>query len=70
MIGRNSSASSSLLRRGGGFGVDSLEQARKHLLLDLVNRRFEAFDLAAGGFAASGLADVEAVHRAADRVVD
>src|SRR6476620_10339221 len=30
-----------------GFGVDALEEARKHLLLDAVDRRFEALDLAA-----------------------
>ena len=29
--------------RGGGFGIDALEQARKHLLLDPVDRGFEAF---------------------------
>ena len=43
MIGRNSSASSSLRERRRGFGVDALEQARKHLLLDPVDRGLEAF---------------------------
>ena len=36
-----------LAERRGGFGVDALEQARKHLLLDPVDRGFEAFGLAA-----------------------
>ena len=30
--------------RRRGFGIDALEQARKHLLLDPVDRGFEAFD--------------------------
>ena len=40
-----------LVERRGGFGVDALEQAREHLLLDLVDRGFEAFGLAVAGFA-------------------
>ncbi len=45
-----------LAERGGRFGIDALEQARKHLFLDPVNRGFEAFGLAAAGFAAGVLA--------------
>ncbi len=36
-----------LAERRRGFGIDALEQARKHLLLDPVDRGFEAFALAA-----------------------
>ena len=36
-----------LAERRRGFGVDALEQARKHLFLDAVDRGFEAFGLAA-----------------------
>ena len=54
-----------LVERRGGFGVDPLEQARKHLFLDPVDRGFEAFGLRAGGIAAGVLARGEAVHRAA-----
>ena len=45
-----------------GFGIDALEQAREHLFLDPVDRGFEAFDLAAGRFAAGILARGKAVH--------
>ena len=53
-----------LAERCRGFGIDSFEQARKHLFLDAVDRGFEAFDLARALFAAAVLALVEAVHRA------
>ena len=45
-----------LAERRRRFRVDALEQARKHLLLDAVDRGFEAFDLAAGGLTAGVLA--------------
>ena len=45
-----------LAERGGGFGIDALEQARKNLFLDPVDRGFEAFGLAAACFAAGVLA--------------
>ena len=47
MIGRNSSAQLVLGERRGGFRVDALEQARQHLLLDLVDRGLEAADFRA-----------------------
>ena len=49
-----------LVERRGGFGVDALEQARKHLLLDPVDRGFETLGLAAAG---SPLAFWRAVRR-------
>ena len=45
MIGRNSSASSSLRQRRRGFGIDAFEQARQHLFLDPVDAGFEALKL-------------------------
>ena len=50
-------------QRRGGFGIDALEQARKHLLLDLVDRGIEAFGLVGCGVARSGLPVGEARHR-------
>ncbi len=35
-----------LAKRRRGFGIDALEQARKHLFLDAVDRGLEAFALA------------------------
>ena len=54
-----------LVEHRRGFGIDPLEQARKHLLLDLVDRGLEAFGLAARRFAAGVLARGQAVHRRA-----
>ena len=51
-----------LAERRRGFRVDALEQARKHLLLDAVDRSLEAFALAARGLSAGVLARREAVH--------
>ena len=53
-----------LVERRRGFGIDALEQARKHLLLDPVDRGLEAFGLAAALLAAGVLARGEAIHRA------
>ena len=53
-----------LVERRRGFGVDSFEQARKHLLLDPVNRGFETLDPAAALLAAGILTRRQAVHRA------
>jgi hypothetical protein len=51
-----------LVERCGGLGIDAFEKAWKHLLLDAVNGRFEALDLAAALRAAGVLARREAVH--------
>ena len=56
-----------LAERRRGFGIDALEQAREHLLLDPVDRGLEAFGFRRGGRAAGVLAVVEAVHCAARR---
>ena len=62
MIGRNSSASSSLDKRGGRLGIDALEQARQHLLLDAVDRGLEAFVLGRALLARLRLAIGETGH--------
>ena len=53
-----------LVERRGGFGIDTFEQARKHLLLDPVDRGFETFGTAVGRFTARVLTGGETVHRA------
>ena len=54
-----------LAERRRGFGIDPLEQARKHLLLDPVDRGLEAFrPCCCRCFAAGVLALVEAIQRA------
>src|SRR5206468_1281973 len=52
-----------LVEGRSGLGVDAFEQARKHLLLDPVDRRLEAFGLAVALRAARVLPRREAVHR-------
>ena len=51
-----------LVEHRRGFGIDPFEQARKHLFLDLVDRRLETLGLAAGSGAAGVLAGGQAVH--------
>ena len=70
-LAKTRSAVGGALRRliGGGRAIDkafldSLEETRKDLLLDPVDRGFEPFALAAALFAARVLAGGEAVHRA------
>ena len=45
------------------LGIDAFEQARKDLLLDLVDRAFEALDLRTARFAGGGLPVGKALHR-------
>ena len=52
-----------LAQRCGGFGVDTLEQAREHLFLDAMNRGLEALDPAVAGFAGRRLALGQTLHR-------
>ncbi len=51
-----------LRERRSGFGIDTFEQARKHLLLDAVDRGLKAFGARIAGFARCILAIGEPCH--------
>ena len=53
-----------LAERRRGFGIDPFEQAREHLFLDPVDRRFETLGLLAALLATGVLTLVEAIERA------
>ncbi len=52
-----------LVERGGGFGIDALQQARQHLFLDAVDRAFKPLHPRLAGIARQGLTLGKALHR-------